>query len=368
MDQAATSRSDRRPRDRTSRSRGDDEAGARRASGVHHDRRGRAVHDIVSVHRIGADVRRAPRRDLEFVEVVGASGGGAPSGTLGGLGAVVDGTIVVTPGQPLYVSVGGVGAAGAGPATVAAGGFNGGGAGSFASFSGGGGGGASDVRTVPSDQPATTLASRLVVAGAGGGASYSLSGPGGHAGQPGGSPASATPAQPGTSTGGGTGAPSALGSSTGEDGSVGQGGRSGDQLPCCTSFGGGGGGAGLYGGGGGSGARGGAGGSSLVPDDGTASLATSRGDGSITLSWMILPLPTPPAPAFTSPAFTSPPAAATFHRGQPGTFTITTSGDPLPMLQLKAGGCFLRASPSPATVTARPRSPELRPDGSAPGR
>jgi Ca2+-binding RTX toxin-like protein len=68
----------------------------------------------------------------------------------------------------------------------------------------------------------------------------------------------------------------------------------------------------------------------MVPDDGTATLAPSRGDGSVTLSWVILP-PTPPAPAFTSAA------VATFHRGQPGQFTITTSGEPRPILQLKAG-------------------------------
>ena len=268
------------------------------------------------------------------VEVVGASGGGTAFG-LGGIGVVVDATIAVTPGQALYVRVGGAGASGGAPGTASVpGGFNGGGGGAVATYPGGGGGGASDVRTVPGSELASTLASRLVVAGAGGGASYNGY-QGGSAGQSGGSPGPGAAAQPGTSSAGGPGAVGAYGSSAGEDGSAGLGGHSGNQQPCCISFGGGGGGAGLYGGGGGSGSNAGAGGSSLVPADGTVTLAPSRGDGSVTLSWVIPPPPTPSTPG-SAPRFTSS-AAVAFKRGQPGTYTITASGDPKPSLRLTAG-------------------------------
>jgi Glycine rich protein/HYR domain/Secretion system C-terminal sorting domain len=72
-------------------------------------------------------------------------------------GGYVQGTVAVTPGQTLYVYVGG-------QPTTTAGGFNGGGAGDG---NGKGGGGGTDVRTISND-----LNSRLVVAGGGGGAGY----------------------------------------------------------------------------------------------------------------------------------------------------------------------------------------------------
>jgi hypothetical protein len=72
-------------------------------------------------------------------------------------GGYVKGTVSVTPGQTLYVYVGG-------QPTTTAGGFNGGGAGDGA---GKGGGGGTDVRTISND-----LNSRLVVAGGGGGAGF----------------------------------------------------------------------------------------------------------------------------------------------------------------------------------------------------
>ncbi len=72
-------------------------------------------------------------------------------------GGYAEGTVAVTPGQTLYVYVGG-------QPTTTAGGFNGGGAGDGA---GKGGGGGTDVRTISND-----LNSRLVVAGGGGGAGY----------------------------------------------------------------------------------------------------------------------------------------------------------------------------------------------------
>jgi hypothetical protein len=72
-------------------------------------------------------------------------------------GGFVQGTVTVTPGQTLYVYVGG-------QPTTTAGGYNGGGAGDGV---GKGGGGGTDVRTISND-----LNSRLVVAGGGGGAGY----------------------------------------------------------------------------------------------------------------------------------------------------------------------------------------------------
>jgi hypothetical protein len=97
----------------------------------------------------------------------------------GGFGARVASELAVTPGQVLYVRVGGPGVAG---------GFNGGGPGAtgnaFLQSFGGNGGGATDLRTCPAaavvcpDGSTDSLASRVVVAGGGGG------GGGGNGGQP----------------------------------------------------------------------------------------------------------------------------------------------------------------------------------------
>lgn len=77
----------------------------------------------------------------------------------GGLGGYVTGEYDVTPGQKLYIYVGGQGAVGA--SGIFDGGFNGGGDGGLF---GGGGGGASDIRTIIKD-----LDYRILVAGGGGG-------------------------------------------------------------------------------------------------------------------------------------------------------------------------------------------------------
>ncbi|MHB1836703.1 MAG: glycine-rich protein, partial [Solirubrobacteraceae bacterium] len=111
-------------------------------------------------------------------------GGSTVPGGVGGFGAKVTGDLDVTPGQTLYVYVGGAGGNVANTGDPGgAGGFNGGGAGG--SIGGGGGGGASDVRTVPaSGDPCTagaSLDSRLIVA-AGGGGGGAASGSGGGAG------------------------------------------------------------------------------------------------------------------------------------------------------------------------------------------
>jgi hypothetical protein len=190
----------------------------------------------------------------------------------GGAAARVAGDLPVTPGQTLWVLVGGS------PDGVA-GGFNGGGAGGADMYyvchpgycngyptGGGGGGGASDVRTIDPANP-LTLGSRLLVAAGGGGAGgmFDNLSVGGAAGSPGGSVGGAAPGSAGTANAGG------VGGGSGTAGSEGVGGAG-------SIYGGGGGGGGLYGGGGGGnagewGSAGGGGGSNLVPDGGSATLA-----------------------------------------------------------------------------------------------
>jgi Glycine rich protein len=197
------------------------------------------------------------------VTVLGARGASLGP-TAGGRGDLVSGTLAVSPGQRLYVEVGGVGA-------VSGGGFNGGGAGGQDSGTdprtkGGGGGGATDVRTLSRTNLAS-LASRRIVAAGGGGAAPGAAG--GNA-----------QAAGGGSAGGGAGTQSAGGAgsaATGaEAGTAGSGGKGGS-FP--GGYSGGGGGGGRYGGGGGGGAPGGdgtgggGGGSSQVPSGGTRALA-----------------------------------------------------------------------------------------------
>ena len=91
---------------------------------------------------------------------------------LGGLGATATATIPVTPGETLFIVVGGQGGlcTEEGP-----GGFNGGGgSGATGPYTPGGGGGASDVR-----QGGAALNNRVVVAGGGGGAGGGNGGVGG---------------------------------------------------------------------------------------------------------------------------------------------------------------------------------------------
>jgi Glycine rich protein len=194
------------------------------------------------------------------VVVIGGVGGSTADAS-GGEAAEVAGKVTVTPGQTLYVEVGGKGKnLGEG----GAGGFNGGGAGA------GGGGGASDIRTSPrasglSPDP------RLIVAAGGGGAGGSgpseVGANGGAAGSPGGS-SSYSGGGAGTATEGGAGAFGCEPSGQGGNGQLGVGGAGGDSA--VESDPGGGGGGGYYGGGGGGGAcvvgsSGGGGGSSLIP-------------------------------------------------------------------------------------------------------
>jgi hypothetical protein len=276
-----------------------------------------------------ADQTFAVPASIERVDVVAVGAPGGESGprndngpVAGGAGAVAGGTLPVTPGQTLYVQVGGPGDAGF---FTGAGGINGGGAGDARTPlgpGGGGGGGASDVRTAPfsaglSPDP------RLLIAGGGGGAGgpvliggglpgYYTGGVGGAAGQPG-APGEAPcfgrgvggGGLPGTATAAGKGGPGGgpVGCEDGEtvgrkggDGALGNGG-SGNTG---NGGGGGGGGGGLYGGGqGGQGVfdqndglfdgagGGGGGGSSLVPAGGTVSPNASGLPPSVTISYTI---------------------------------------------------------------------------------
>jgi hypothetical protein len=215
---------------------------------------------------------------------------------------VASGDLSVTPGQVMYVQVGGNGST----ASNAQGGFNGGGN-VGATSAGGSGGGASDVRLAPR-AAAGSLDTRLVVAAGGGGGGGgdtvddSISGgSGGGAGAAGTGCATedgtAGGGQPGTlATGGagGTHTTSPFGG-PGNPGSLGQGGS-----------GGAGGGGGLYGGGGGAymsggpmgehcGAGGGGGSSGFAPSVTNVSIvADTSGQPSITVIYT--PPPAGPGP------------------------------------------------------------------------
>ena len=215
------------------------------------------------------------------VDAYGAQGANN-GGNAGGLGGRVEGTLAVTPGQILYIYVGGQST-----------GYNGGGApGAGGSYPGVYGGGGSDIRI-----GGTALTDRVLVAAGGGG------------GGNGGSSWSGYPGGIGGGTTGGAGAgccgsPMAGGASTsvggtagydcggcgfgGTAGTLGQGGRG---SLACSSYGtGSGGGGGYYGGGGGatcgSGGSGGGGSSFLGSLSGATTTAGVRtGDGLIIIRW-----------------------------------------------------------------------------------
>ena len=249
------------------------------------------------------------------VTLNGAQGeNSAVGGALGGLGANVSGTLAVTPGDILYIYVGGQN------------GYNGGGLGGQNGnnvFSGApgilaaNGGGASDIRLA-----GTALTDRVVVAGGGGGAGENgvwpgcqVAGPSGNGGNGGdliganGGFGVGTPCSCGGGGGdGGAGGTQAAGGlhggyygntsclrsnwAAGEDGSLGQGGN-GSLVYFNGTGGGGGGGGGFYGGGsGGNGSDttpgGGGGGGSSYNGPLTAvtnNQGTNSGDGSITIAY-----------------------------------------------------------------------------------
>ncbi len=154
------------------------------------------------------------------VTATGAAGGGPSSGTslTAGRGAVVTGSVAVTPGQVLFVEVGGTGG-------IPSGGFNGGGDGATRnSLSVGGGGGASDVRLV-SRASGGSLGSRQIVAAGGGGSAFPAAA-GGDAGAAGGNSPGASTAGggAGTQTAGGLGGCNPLNVGCGANGALGIGG------------------------------------------------------------------------------------------------------------------------------------------------
>jgi gliding motility-associated-like protein len=219
------------------------------------------------------------------VTVAGAEGGG----TTGGNGAIVTGTLTVTPGQTLQMNVGGSG-------NCPQAGWNGGGNGQNASTAANrscGGGGASDIRISPYN-----LSNRLIVAagggGMGGGTSDAAGGNGGCASGVAGTSPFGQGGGPGTQTAGGAAGPPWISSGyAGTAGTLGVGGNGGSD-PCYNVAPGGGGGGGYYGGGGGGsdcyssapyGGGSGGGGSSLVPSAGGCNPGTNNGPGYITITY-----------------------------------------------------------------------------------
>lgn len=204
---------------------------------------------------------------------------------LGGNGAIVVANVDVTPGQKVYVEVGGSGYPGGSPDAVlsaGSGGPNGGGEGGTSQLAtgqprAGGGGGETDLRSAPYVACGTTpaavasLASRILVAGGGGGGGETNNNSGGDGGgrggeadvipQPGTDGTSETTLDgrggtAGTAAAGGTGgAAGTAGGTAGASGITGCGGAGGNGT------GGGGGGGGYFGGGGGGGGAEGSGGS-----------------------------------------------------------------------------------------------------------
>jgi uncharacterized repeat protein (TIGR01451 family) len=321
----------------------------------------------------------------------GAAGGSfAPIGFLpggtGGGGGHVHSTVAVTPGQTLYLRVGGEGedggafeSSGADELTeTSLGGFNGGGTTtitcSFCGFTlGAAGGGASDVRS-----SADGLANRLLVAGGGGG--------GGTGGvgieipsEPGDGGDSATGASslssdfefgvvtcsgggPGTLVGPGAAGALVAGFQFCSSGSPGDGAVGGGASQLAQIGAGGG---GLYGGGAGAGAQvlgtGGGGGSNLV-GSGTATNGVRAGDGLITITYAEPPPPPPSADVAVS--VTGPTSAK---RGTQVAYVITVSNagpntahnvvltDPIP-----SGASFLGVSTSKGTCTPPKKGAPVR--------
>jgi len=284
---------------------------------------------------------------VSSISVVATGAGGATgsaifgTGGAGGVGAVATATLAVTPGETLYVNVGG-------PGNGSTGGFNGGGAGGAGVAGGGGGGGASDIRTNAS------LASRLVVAAGGaggggrvnagaGGAATASGGNGGGSGGAGGG-AAGTP-----TSGGGGGGPGVICffgcSPVGSGGGTGTLGAGGGGGPKASGGGGGGGGGGFYGGGGGGSGLtggGGGGGSNFGPTGSTFTTATTA-TASVAISYI-----PGVAPTITSADTT------TFTVGQAGSFTVTATGVPTPTFSSVNAPSWLSIDPTTGVLSGTP--------------
>jgi hypothetical protein len=270
----------------------------------------------------------------------GLTGGAGAVGGAGADGARVSAVVPVTPGETLYLEVGGAGGAGNNSGT-ANGGFNGGGSG----IAGGGGGGASDLRTVSCGAAcpgsSASLQSRLLVAagGAGGAGSFDVlsGGAGGAGGLVGVDGKGGQASLLCTGGGGGTGATASAGGAggtaastliadptlcfagTSTAGVLGNGGAAAQGADS-----GGGGGGGYYGGGGGgagatSGGGGGGGGSSFGPAG-----ATFAQDATGTPAVTLTPIGAPAAQI--TPATLRFPSQPMSTVSAPQTVTITDTG------------------------------------------
>ena len=240
--------------------------------------------------------------DSITVDLRGAQGGrayvcGSIGGT-GGYGGRTTGTISVSPGDVIYIYVGGQGSTAA-SSIGGAGGYNGGAYGNNHSNnqSGGGGGGGTDIRL-----NGTSLTNRIAVAGGGGGASCGScsASNGGHAGGltgvGGTNCCSGVNPTGGTQSAGGSGG-SYSGYCTASSGSLGSGGNA------CSPSGGGGGGGGYYGGGGGAWASGGGGSSYIISSAVNYALvgASNTGNGIAYITYKRCSLPTIDDPISFSP-------------------------------------------------------------------
>jgi Glycine rich protein len=262
-----------------------------------------------------------------WIDADGASGGDAietgeddeePATNPGGDGGHAKARVTVTPGEQLFVFVGGEGED-AVDTVPGEGGFNGGGDGGVGDpneegAAGGGGGGGSDVR-----QGGIDLSDRIVVGGGGGGAGggnpeevdpgvfFGGGGAGGDGGgeegddgEPSGGAVETQAGEGGSQDEGGDGGVVDPGGSNrnGDDGELGEGGDGGFFDPAeFVADGGGGGGGGLYGGGGGASGRsdtaeefpdgaGGGGGSGWVPEGGELETGENEDDdGQVTISY-----------------------------------------------------------------------------------
>ena len=253
-----------------------------------------------------------------YVKAVGAAGSGCVR-AYGGSGASVTAVVPVSPGEQLYVGVGGVGTTGTGGEFCSAdgggGGFGGGANGGTGQVhtlnrTGGGGGGGASVVGPGSVSP--TFATLLVVAGGGGGGSYGTNG--GNAGEAGQSAFSGAGGGGTTSGGGAGGAAESQSSTAGAAGTMLAGGVGGNGPNEQGTLGGGGGGGGYYGGGGGGGsvhgAGSGGGGSSYVIPSATNQIppAPTSSPAGVTI---IYPAPQSPTATIFSPA-----PGATYEFGQ----------------------------------------------------
>jgi hypothetical protein len=283
------------------------------------------------------------------LEVKGA-GGGTVAGGQGNGGEEV-GTLAVNPFDTLTVLVGGQGGNASGTAG-GAGGFGGGGQGGSGTVAGGGGGGGGSFVFDSSHV--------LVLAAGGGGGGGALACNTGPVGNGGGEPSGDASGCSGSPTAGSQNA-GGQGGSVGDSTGAGGNGPANDTSGAVTGRGGaggggtdaGGGGGGGYFGGGGGGGYGGAGGSGHHENSLSGVFEQSGmnpGNGVVTITYT-----TPVAPTITSAD------EANFSVGQPGTFTITTTGSPTPAIarngaSLPNGVTFTANGDGTATIQGTPEA------------